>query len=355
MISDSNNKKLHFIIGIGRSGTTILSKLLNEYHDVHCVPEAIFLIFFLKKFRDKKFYSPNDINHIFTQIDLYSHTHPWVGWKFDICEVKKNVIYIVEKNKKITYKELMIIIYQHFVVEGIDKTEAKIILDKNPSHTIFMDNISDFSPESKFIWIIRDYRATILSSKQSVFIRPSNIAYNATRWKLYNKIAYNFYKKNKNKVIIVKYEDLVTKENEIDRILNFLSIEPIKDIIIPPIEIDLANFKMNDPHKERFLKKYNDLNKILNTGRLFSWKDQLTAKEIEVCDVICSSIGYKIGYDSITNISLFKKLRILTLNIVPIFIGYFDIFKDKLLYYISPSIKIKRLRKKYIELGFIKK
>ena len=33
--------QLHFIVGIGRSGTTILTKLLNMYKDIHCMPEAI--------------------------------------------------------------------------------------------------------------------------------------------------------------------------------------------------------------------------------------------------------------------------------------------------------------------------
>lgn len=48
-------KQLHFIVGIGRSGTTILSKLLNKFTDVHCMPEANFLVFF---------YINLDIKHI---------------------------------------------------------------------------------------------------------------------------------------------------------------------------------------------------------------------------------------------------------------------------------------------------
>ena len=355
MTLQSNNKELHFIIGIGRSGTTILSKLLNSYQDVHSMPEAIFLIFFLKKFGKKRIFSQNDINDIFTQIDLYSHSHPWVGWKFHPLEVKNNILNIIKQNNQITYKQIISIIYQNFKVEGFEKSKAKIYIDKNPSSTLYLNQLSDFSPKSKFIWIIRDYRATILSSKQSVYIRPSNVAYNASRWKLFNNLAYNFYKKNKDKVLIVKYEDLVSNENEIERILLFLSIEPIKDSIITASEVELGNFNLKDQHKERFMKKYTDLNKTLNSDRLSSWKDQLTKDEIEISDAICGSSFPFLGYKTQSDITFIKKLIIFMSNLYPILCGYFDIFKDKLLYYFPIKLKIDRLRKRYIKLGFIDK
>jgi hypothetical protein len=164
--------------------------------------------------------------------------------------------------------------------------------------------------------------------------------------------------KNKHKVLLIKYEDLVSNYEGVElKLIQFLNITPSKELNLNEGQqkVNLDEFKMADKFKDRFSKKYSDLNKTLNSDRLSVWKEQLTEKEIELCDVICSSVAKKIGYDPISNVSLPKKARILISNFAPICLGYFDIFKDKLLYYVSPSLKIKRLHKKYIELGFIKK
>ena len=63
-------KDIHFIIGIGRSGTTLLSQLLNNHKEIQALPEANFLVFFLNQFQNKKQFTINDINLLFEQIDV---------------------------------------------------------------------------------------------------------------------------------------------------------------------------------------------------------------------------------------------------------------------------------------------
>ena len=350
-------KQLYFIVGIGRSGTTILSKLLNKYVDVHCLPEANFLVFFLNKFKNKKTFFSNDINQLFEEIDLYSHSHPWVGWEFNVEQTKKYILDIVSKTNSITYEELCKLIYEKFIVTDFDKSNAKILLDKNPSYTIFANEISQVFPESKFIWIVRDYRANILSRKQSVFLKSPNIAYNASRWLLYNKRANLFYQKNKGRTILIKYEDLVLNNAQvIERLIRFLNISPILETITEKKQsINLDHFKITDKFKDRFLKKYSDLNKTLNTDRLNVWQEQLSENEIRQCDAICSPFAVKLGYDPWLPLSKSEKIKIKITNLIAISLGYFDIFKDKILYYAPTELKLNRLKKKYITLGFIEK
>lgn len=351
-------KQLHFIVGIGRSGTTILSKLLNKFVDVHCLPEANFLVFFLNKFKNKKTFSVNDIREIFEEIDLYALSHPWVGWEFDIELTKKYLEDVISKNEVITYQEICKLIYENFVVTCIDKSNSKLLIDKNPSYTIFTNEISQVFPESKFIWIVRDYRANILSRKQSVFLKSPNIAYNATRWLLYNKRANSFYQKNKDRTILIKYENLVLKnEEETEKLTHFLEIKPIFEAIDfeKKQTINLDSFNVSEQYKNRFIKKYSDLNKTLNSDRLDVWKEQLSEKEIKICEVICSSFAKNVGYQPSLNISKYTKIKIITICLPSILKGYLDIYKDKILYYFPTKIKLNRLKKKYIELGFIKK
>ncbi|MDF2451637.1 MAG: Sulfotransferase domain protein [Bacteroidota bacterium] len=352
------DKQLHFIVGIGRSGTSILSKLLNSYVDVHCLPEANFLVFFLRKYHHKKQFTALEIEAIFEEINLYTLSHPMVGWTFDEDATKHACMQLLKASKSITYKEICIMIYQNFKVNGLNKDRATLLIDKNPSYTIFIDKIHSALPESKFIFIVRDYRANILSRKQSVYLKSPDVAYNATRWKLYNKEAYAFYKKNGNKVLLIKYESLVSNyETEIQRITAFLNLNPVfePENQAEKEPVNIKDYNISEKFRERFIKKYSDLNKELNKERLEVWKEKLTVKEIRLSDAICSGIGKKFGYETNFPTNTFKSFTLKFSSIVPIIKGYIDIYKDKLIYYAPIGLKLNKLRKRYVKLGFIEK
>lgn len=357
MTSHSTKHNLHFIIGIGRSGTTILSKSLNKYSEIHCLPEANFLLFFLCHFKNKTNFSTNDIEDIFKQICLYSKSHPWAGWEFNAEQTRVAILKKMSVSNDMTYQEICKVIYTQFKVIGIDKSNAKILLDKNPSYTIFSNKISKTSPESKFIWIIRDYRSNILSRKQNLVLKhPPDIAYNAIRWKLYNKDANAFHKEKSDKVILIKYEDLISNNFEVSNKLNeFLEINSnmLETDFEEKLKVNTTNFDIPNEYTERFSKKYTDLNKTLNTERLDAWKEQLSANEIKICEAICSNFGKEMGYNSFINISKFEKIKIIVHHLPSIIKGYIDVYKDKILYYAPIKIKLNRLKKKYIELKLI--
>ena len=46
--------KIHFILGLGRPGTTLLSSLLDTHPNLKCTPEAVFLVFFLQKYKNSE-------------------------------------------------------------------------------------------------------------------------------------------------------------------------------------------------------------------------------------------------------------------------------------------------------------
>lgn len=355
---DPINKQLHFIIGIGRSGTTILNKILNAHPFIHSLPEAIFLVFFLKDFKDVKVFTSKQIELIFEQIRVFSLSHPLIGYEFDREAVKNKVIEIAA-SKELSYEQLCKIIYSEFKVVGNDKSSAGILIDKNPSYTIFVNEIAETLPEAKFIFLLRDYRANILSRKQSVDLKSPNVAFNAYRWKLFNSIAYDFSKKYQDKVLLLKYEDLVVNsEKEIIRICEFLGVNS-RDIKMESVQgdkVNLSEYKIDSKYEERFKKKYSDLNKPLNSARLNSWETQLTQTEIKICDVICSNFATGLGYISFIKLSGYDKLKVKFKNIVPIFKAWVDVKKDHLVYQLLPvRFKLKRLKKHYTRINLIKK
>ncbi len=351
------NSNIHFIIGIGRSGTTILTKLLNEYQNIHCLPEANFLTFFLHRFKHKTSFTLPEIEMVFEQIQIYSLSNPWIGWDFDTEAVKKEVLDHLSVSTKITYQELCKLIYRGFEMNGVDKKEAPLLIDKNPSFTLFANQISTAFPDAKFIWMVRDYRANVFSWLQNPFLKESNVPLNAIRWMLYNEEALKFYTKHKEKTILVKYEELVLNhETEIQKIIRFLNIDPIPETnYLEKAAIDLTKFEIDSEHKNIFTKKYTDLNQPLNTNRLDSWKNGLSESQIRLCDALCSSVASEMGYKPMHDVTPTEIFTLKLKNLIQLLKGYVDIYKDKLIYVIPVNIKLYKLKTRYMKLGLMKK
>ena len=328
------DKKLYFIVGAQRSGTTLLSKLLNNHPDIHCMPEANFFIFFLHAFKDKRSFSGSDIELIFEQIYLYSLYHPWVGWEFDL-EKTREEFYRDFTEKQISYVELCKAIYEKFKVEGVGKENASILLDKNPIYSLFTEKIKSSIPDAKFILMIRDYRAHVLSRKQSVDFESPNIAFNALHWKLLNKIARKFQEENPDRVLAVKYEDLIqNKKNELNKICSFLNISADEDIFENSVKYkaDTAGFDIPQNFKKRLDKKYTDLDKPINTDRMDSWKTELTKNEILLCDAICGNFAKPLGYKTHFEQGFLSERTIKLKHFPALLAAYLEIKKELIVY-----------------------
>lgn len=338
--------QLHYIIGIGRSGTTILSKLLNRYKAIHAIPELNFFLFFFHQYKSKKHFTKKDIDLLFEQIELYTKSHYTPIWEINIEEAKKIVITAIEKNEELNYISICKLIYQQVKVVGVDKTNADILLHKSPLTTLFADKIIEHFPQSKFIWLVRDYRASTLSLKQSIQFKSPHIAYNATRWNIYNSDALKLKNKYPNNLLLIKYEDLVTNsEKTFELIEHFLKIKKEYEVINFE-NTQLENIKklpISDKLKDRYLKKHSDLSKPLNNVRASAWKQELNKNEIVLAETICYKIGNKLNY---TTMFPANKLSLIK-NIFHQIKAYWDIYKERILYYIPITIKIKRLKKQF--------
>jgi hypothetical protein len=347
-------KQLHFIVGIGRSGTTLLTNILNKHQALHCLPEANFLVFFLNHFKQQRGFSEADIELIFQQIHIYSYSHPFVGWEFNEETAKAQIKALCKSEPELGYLELCKHIYTLFKVPGQDKSQASALIDKNPGYTIYLDKIAALSPASKFIWLIRDYRANVLSRKQSIYLKPPHAAYNATRWKRFNQLALSFQKKNPEKVLLVRYEDLVLESDRtMSRIYEFLGVEATgireTEMAVPE---NMSEFLTQKQHEQRMIKKYSDLSKPINADRVESWKKELSSYEIAVCEQICGSFAQQFGYAKYS--TQVKKKPALGKHLIEIVRAIADIEKDLLIYFLPIHYKMKRFVRRQKILGFIR-
>lgn len=336
-------KNYHYIIGIGRSGTTLLSKLLNNHKSCLVTLETDFVIFFYNSFYNKTSFTNQDFNLICKYFDLYFEMNPTVIDYFN----SKTLHDDLKKSNFTSFQELIEFIYLRFNFLNKPINDIKTIIDKKPSYTLHVDDLLKLNTNSLFIYLIRDYRANILSRKQSVERRNPNTAFNAYRWLFFNKKMSKFLLKYPSKILTVKYENLATNTSlEMSSMYEFLGLSTTENDITFYSNEKLKPINKS-AHIERVKKTHSDLEKPIFTDRIEAWKTELTSSEIEICECICGDFAETLGYKKTKHISFIKK-SIITLKYFSQYIkASYDYRKEFLLFYVSPNIKLSRIQSKY--------
>ncbi len=188
-------KKIIFICGMPRSGTTLTEQIIASHKEVYGAGELVYLQQILKK----NFYT-----------DL----------KFNKSKIIENQNY----SKNIIASEYL----EHFNIYNI---EEKIITDKAPQNFRWLGFIKLFFPNSKIIHCYRNSKDNCLSLFKNSFAssmmdwanNPKDIA---SYYNLYSELMIFWKSKISNFILDVEYESLVNnKDNEIKKILKFCDLE----------------------------------------------------------------------------------------------------------------------------------
>jgi hypothetical protein len=269
------NKKMVFILGRGRSGSTLLSSMLDVHPSISFAPEGQFVMNLYKKYKGAEL-SEKRREEFLQDIWLEKRM---LDWSLDVEALFTQVM---DLPAKATFGDLCTQVYLcHAIAKG--KPNPVYLGDKNPLYALFSRELVTIFPEAKFILLVRDYRSNIVSYK-NVRFDLHNSAGLAYRWNVYNKSIDEASREYPDKFILVRYEDIILHvEKELKRICNFLGLPMYKEML--------------DYHKGRasqIAQKYSWHQKLAippDASNLNEWKKQLAGKELELAEKICGRAG----------------------------------------------------------------
>lgn len=245
------------IVGCPRSGTTWLQRLLLEFNQVSGSQESQFYIAFRQAFIS----AVENKNARTTGLSVY--------WKGELFMHQMRELWL-----------------RTFISVIENKPQSTVLLEKTPSHALFLDEISSFLPKTRFIHIIRDSRSVVASFNAAAkgwgsYWAPKSTKSAAIEWYLHvqaarsSKIAMN-----KELYLEIHYEDLLSNPvTEMIKILNFINI-PI-DLSTIQAAIENQAFSKQKSKGGSGLsstegKDFKEPAGFFRKGMADAWKDDLT-------------------------------------------------------------------------------
>ena len=296
--------KRFFITGMFRSGTTLLARMLNTHDQIVCASDPYRPLFNL--FRDQvvaeldikeivpydplgDYYAKGQIN-LFNQIqnENFGKNFPEAERERLLNKIKSHgkpfspkIINNLEKIEGINFKEIYINLLENvpkYYGTGTEKWEGT----KEVWTTEFVPALADTFPEHKFLLVVRDPRA--VAASKNVNDKKYPWLFLIRQWRKLAILSwlYNNNSNFKDRVLLVKYEDLVRRPREISvQICEFLDIDLDEKILNP------GNFK--DGHGDKWLQNtsYENRKVEFNTNSIDKWKKVLHKKEVRFIENLC--------------------------------------------------------------------
>ncbi len=268
-----------FILNAGRSGSTLLNRILNEHPELGLPSEQYFLGPAVFKYHFYNYMIWRDLIQVIVGElwDERKHT-----WNLELRPILRNMIDLDARERSLQH-------VVDFLYRGIvDKTYWG---DSTPLNTVYFKELYHLFPKAKYIFLFRDGRDVVTSYKSggpNAFGELARVEESTSRW-LLNARAMQWYSQ-RTSVLEIRYETLMNDtEVELNRICEFLGVGPMPD--------NWVDYKSRIPNAEFFKPSHHDsIHRAPFTSSIGKWESILTKEEVEYCEKVMGSQLKKYGY-----------------------------------------------------------
>ncbi len=278
--------EIFFVVGRGRSGTTLLSRMLGQHPQLAMAPEGFFLLNLQRKYRAGP-WSERRVKAFCRDLVRENRMRSW-GLDLGRLAARLN-----ERRGRLTYTEACRLVYLSYAEDTLGRAAPKWIGDKNPHYALMIPRLQRVFPHARFVHITRDYRDNIHSYRGLPFDLANHAAL-AQRWKSYNQAILRASRRRPERFLWLRYEDLLAyPEHELGRICSFLGVELDRRMLDFHATADDTFYGRKSPW-------FDNLRKPLDPSQAGKGQ-QLPATAMHDAELICGAFGEGFGYHASAN------------------------------------------------------
>jgi hypothetical protein len=271
-----------FIVSCGRSGNTLLRRILNSSSEIYIPSEIESLGQIISLFYRYKNMPWNELVNLIISTIEYNPEFKTLG-----VNCLKELSYRLKKVKT-NQRSLAYIINQFylFVLSEL-KIDCTRWGDKTPMNSKYIGRIHKIFPQAFYVHLIRNGYDVAYSYSQNNLLSLEEAA---NRWKYSNKMLYTFGQKNNTNYILIRYEDLVNEPKQIiKRLCGFIKIEYSDDLF----EFNRLNRPLGDI---QIYNRHNNVYNPINPSSIGKGLQNISQKEIESVKKIIGKEMIKFDY-----------------------------------------------------------
>jgi hypothetical protein len=290
---------LNFILSTGRTGSTLLSTMLNMHTEIISVSEEPFAYNLYQKYKDKTDWSDAAISEFCYDFYLFSEgkLEPQFGKPEDLVTILKAYQHQLSGVKAIKLAYLAF-----FPLK--DKSGVTTIVDKQLKFHSLLDSIVNYYPKSKFIVLYRDPRDNVLVKIRRGIKQRKNeglLFYSKTWDYEYRTLRKKIGKLPAGAYMEVKYEDLVAQpEPVLQSVCRFLGLSYQEQMLQydQQVKKDLQQQEasLGSTVKQHLSLLHEGLTQKPNTDKVGHWRLGFTEKEANMIWSVCGKTALDIGY-----------------------------------------------------------
>jgi hypothetical protein len=263
-----NSPSPFFIVGCGRSGTSLLRSFLNAHSRIAIPTESLFIPDYLRV--SNMF----DLDYLLSLLIREPEIAEW-GIHIreeDFCDASS--IADVLRQLHLIYAES----------KGKDSWGQK-----TPRFVRSLDLIGNSFQDARFIHLIRDPRAVVNSLMRSD-VHRSTAYHGARRWEMDVSAGLAYEKENPERVLRVRYENLVSKaEGELHKITQFLGFSYQSDMLVRK--------NGTDDYSGFYVNIHANLDKELSDQHIHKWRIELDEANIQTVEVQLHELMREVDYE----------------------------------------------------------
>jgi len=274
-----------FIVGVSRSGTTMLATILDRHPSIAVPPETQYFHQFLQE--------PDLVNPPGREGVVRFVSYP----RIRDMELDANKLAELFPESQASYRDLFSGALQLYAT-CFGKTRC---CEKSPTHLLHLPEIINWYPEAKVICIIRDGRDVVRSLVDAPWIH-NNLVRHCFMWREQMELTRVYLDRYPDSLMIVRYEDLLgTPEKVLKQICDFIGE------VYTPEMLEEGQSRVSPEWESRWKSKASQSVDFSNVGK---WKRDASLPDVRIMQYVMGRELAHWGYELVDSGNRFDSMEL---------------------------------------------